>query len=161
MQCECWTDTFKLEFVGFPICSPVIYLNPHIIALLFTSVCWFLVSKQTVCCPQEIRNHKCSYEVAKFPENRNRNRYRDVSPCEYTFVHHNLNVLRGVTDDHVPHTVDHSRVRLESTENDYINASLVLVEEAQRSYILTQASPRLSQSSGHTGLHAGRSLELF
>lgn len=36
--------------------------------------------------------------------------------------------------------VDHSRVKLENTENDYINASLVVVEEAQRRYILTQAS---------------------
>lgn len=35
---------------------------------------------------------------------------------------------------------DHSRVKLQSTENDYINASLVDIEEAQRSYILTQAS---------------------
>ena len=35
---------------------------------------------------------------------------------------------------------DHSRVKLQSTENDYINASLVDMEEAQRSYILTQAS---------------------
>lgn len=36
--------------------------------------------------------------------------------------------------------VDHSRVKLENAENDYINASLVVVEEAQRRYILTQAS---------------------
>lgn len=43
--------------------------------------------------------------------------------------------------------VDHSRVKLENTENDYINASLVVVEEAQRNYILTQASPRLCVSS--------------
>lgn len=35
---------------------------------------------------------------------------------------------------------DHSRVKLQGTENDYINASLVDIEEAQRSYILTQAS---------------------
>uniref|UniRef100_G3TWG6 Tyrosine-protein phosphatase non-receptor type n=1 Tax=Loxodonta africana TaxID=9785 RepID=G3TWG6_LOXAF len=33
---------------------------------------------------------------------------------------------------------DHSRVKLQNTENDYINASLVDIEEAQRSYILTQ-----------------------
>lgn len=39
--------------------------------------------------------------------------------------------------------VDHSRVKLENTENDYINASLVVMEEAQRSYILTQASLRI------------------
>lgn len=37
-------------------------------------------------------------------------------------------------------TVDHSRVKLKNTENDYINASLIVMEEAQRSYILTQAS---------------------
>ncbi|CAO2640249.1 Tyrosine-protein phosphatase non-receptor type 2, partial [Lemmus lemmus] len=54
------------------------------------------------------------HRVAKFPENRNRNRYRDVNPY------------------------DHSCVKLQSTENDYINASLVDMEEAQRSYILTQ-----------------------
>eukprot|EP00073_Rattus_norvegicus_P041155 XP_008770302.1 PREDICTED: tyrosine-protein phosphatase non-receptor type 2 isoform X1 [Rattus norvegicus] len=64
----------------------------------------------------EIRNesHDYPHRVAKFPENRNRNRYRDVSPY------------------------DHSRVKLQSAENDYINASLVDIEEAQRSYILTQ-----------------------
>ncbi|XP_036001088.1 tyrosine-protein phosphatase non-receptor type 2 [Fundulus heteroclitus] len=73
----------------------------------------------------EIRNqsHECSYKVAKYPENRNRNRYRDVSPF------------------------DHSRVRLENTENDYINASLVVMEDAQRSYILTQGP--LRNTCGH------------
>ncbi|KAM9308331.1 tyrosine-protein phosphatase non-receptor type 2 [Gastrophryne carolinensis] len=55
-----------------------------------------------------------SNKVAKNPENKNRNRYRDVSPY------------------------DHSRVKLQNVENDYINASLVVVEEAQRNYILTQ-----------------------
>uniref|UniRef100_A0A2K5HBF6 protein-tyrosine-phosphatase n=1 Tax=Colobus angolensis palliatus TaxID=336983 RepID=A0A2K5HBF6_COLAP len=64
----------------------------------------------------EIRNesHDYLHRVAKFPENRNQNRYRDVSPY------------------------DHSRVKLQNAENDYINASLVDIEEAQRSYILTQ-----------------------
>ncbi|KAM6103575.1 tyrosine-protein phosphatase non-receptor type 2 isoform 3-T3 [Theristicus caerulescens] len=64
----------------------------------------------------EIRHKSSDYphRVAKYPENRNRNRYRDVSPY------------------------DHSRVKLQSTENDYINASLVVIEEAQRYYILTQ-----------------------
>ncbi|XP_074843590.1 tyrosine-protein phosphatase non-receptor type 2 isoform X2 [Carettochelys insculpta] len=64
----------------------------------------------------EIRHKSNDYphRVAKYPENRNRNRYRDVSPY------------------------DHSRVKLQNTENDYINASLVVIEEAQRSYILTQ-----------------------
>ena len=52
--------------------------------------------------------------MAKFPENRNRNRYRDASPY------------------------DHSRVKLQNAENYYINASLVDIEEAQRSCILTQ-----------------------
>uniref|UniRef100_F7EZU4 Tyrosine-protein phosphatase non-receptor type n=1 Tax=Monodelphis domestica TaxID=13616 RepID=F7EZU4_MONDO len=51
--------------------------------------------------------HDYPYRVARAPENRPRNRYRDVSPY------------------------DHSR-------NDYINANFVMVEEAQRSYILTQ-----------------------
>lgn len=42
--------------------------------------------------------------------------------------------------------VDHSRVKLENAENDYINASLVVVEEAQRRYILTQASiPKITK----------------
>lgn len=41
---------------------------------------------------------------------------------------------------------DHSRVKLQSTENDYINASLVDIEEAQRSYILTQASSVVLES---------------
>uniref|UniRef100_A0A8D0H5Q1 Tyrosine-protein phosphatase non-receptor type n=1 Tax=Sphenodon punctatus TaxID=8508 RepID=A0A8D0H5Q1_SPHPU len=54
------------------------------------------------------------HRIAKYPENRNRNRYRDVSPY------------------------DHSRVKLQNTDNDYINASLVVNEEAQRNYILTQ-----------------------
>lgn len=35
---------------------------------------------------------------------------------------------------------DHSRVKLEHSENDYINASLVMVEEAQRAYILSQVN---------------------
>ncbi|TSK34863.1 Tyrosine-protein phosphatase non-receptor type 2 [Bagarius yarrelli] len=73
----------------------------------------------------EIRNQsqECSYKVAKFPENRNRNRYRDVSPY------------------------DHSRVRLENLENDYINASLISMEEAERNYILTQGP--LINTRGH------------
>jgi hypothetical protein len=43
---------------------------------------------------------------------------------------------------------DHSRVKLQSTENDYINASLVDIEEAQRSYILTQASGMVLSRGG-------------
>lgn len=73
----------------------------------------------------EIRSqsHECPYKVAKYPENRNRNRYRDVSPF------------------------DHSRVKLKNSENDYINASLVAMEEAQRRYILTQGP--LKNTCGH------------
>lgn len=55
-----------------------------------------------------------SNKIARYPENKNRNRYRDVNPF------------------------DHSRVKLQNVENDYINASLIVMEEAQRSYILTQ-----------------------
>ncbi|XP_054464914.1 tyrosine-protein phosphatase non-receptor type 1-like [Anoplopoma fimbria] len=65
---------------------------------------------------QEIRQQSCELpcKVAKLPENKNRNRYRDVSPF------------------------DHSRICLQLGTNDYINASLITVEEAQRKYILTQ-----------------------
>ena len=59
-------------------------------------------------------SHDYPHRVAKFPENRNRNRYRDASPY------------------------DHSRVKLQNAENYYINASLVDIEEAQWSCILTQ-----------------------
>ncbi|XP_053100694.1 tyrosine-protein phosphatase non-receptor type 2 isoform X3 [Hemicordylus capensis] len=64
----------------------------------------------------DIRNqsHDYPHKVAKYTENRNRNRYRDVSPY------------------------DHSRVILQNTDNDYINASMVVNEEAQRNYIVTQ-----------------------
>ncbi|KAJ8273450.1 hypothetical protein GJAV_G00101760 [Gymnothorax javanicus] len=73
----------------------------------------------------EIRSqsHECPYKVARYPENRNRNRYRDVNPF------------------------DHSRVKLKNSENDYINASLVVMEEAQRRYILTQGP--LKNTCGH------------
>ncbi|XP_008322324.1 tyrosine-protein phosphatase non-receptor type 2a isoform X2 [Cynoglossus semilaevis] len=73
----------------------------------------------------EIRNQASEYpyRVAKLPANRNLNRYRDVSPY------------------------DHSRVKLENSENDYINASLVMVEEAQRAYILSQGP--LRNTCGH------------
>ncbi|XP_077432356.1 tyrosine-protein phosphatase non-receptor type 2a [Vanacampus margaritifer] len=73
----------------------------------------------------EIRNqaNEYPYNVAKLPVNRNLNRYRDVSPY------------------------DHSRVKLESSENDYINASLVTVEEACRAYILSQGP--LRNTCGH------------
>ncbi|KAK5892962.1 hypothetical protein CesoFtcFv8_013302 [Champsocephalus esox] len=73
----------------------------------------------------EIRNQASEYpyKVAKLPMNRNLNRYRDVSPF------------------------DHSRVKLENSENDYINASLVAMEEAQRAYILSQGP--LRNTCGH------------
>lgn len=54
-----------------------------------------------------------STKISRYPQNRRKNRYRDVSPY------------------------DHSRIVL-SGENDYINASLVDVPEAERKYILTQ-----------------------
>uniref|UniRef100_A0A8C5QWD0 protein-tyrosine-phosphatase n=1 Tax=Leptobrachium leishanense TaxID=445787 RepID=A0A8C5QWD0_9ANUR len=68
-----------------------------------------------------------SNKIAKNPENRSRNRYRDVNPY------------------------DHSRIKLQNVENDYINASLVVVEEAQRNYILTQRLnlPTLSEDISH------------
>nr|XP_039320010.1 tyrosine-protein phosphatase non-receptor type 1-like [Saimiri boliviensis boliviensis] len=61
--------------------------------------------------------------VAELPKNKNRNRYRDVSPF------------------------DHSRIKLHQEDNDYINASLIKMEEAQRSYILTQGP--LPNTCGH------------
>ncbi|KAK5609036.1 Tyrosine-protein phosphatase non-receptor type 1 [Crenichthys baileyi] len=74
---------------------------------------------------EEIRQQSCELpcKVAKFPENKNRNRYRDVSPF------------------------DHSRICLELGSNDYINASLITAEEAQRNYILTQGP--LPSTCGH------------
>ncbi|CAI9550679.1 unnamed protein product, partial [Staurois parvus] len=65
---------------------------------------------------QEIRNEASDFpcKVARLLENKSRNRYRDVSPF------------------------DHSRIKLHREDNDYINASLIKMEEAQRSYILTQ-----------------------
>lgn len=53
--------------------------------------------------------------MARQPENKNFNRYLDVVPF------------------------DHSRVKLKRTlPNDYINANVVPVDEAERTYILTQ-----------------------
>ncbi|KAJ8359177.1 hypothetical protein SKAU_G00157020 [Synaphobranchus kaupii] len=63
------------------------------------------------------------FKHAKLPENKGRNRYREVSPF------------------------DHSRVRLQSGTNDYINASLVIMKEARRRYILTQGP--LPSTCGH------------
>lgn len=66
---------------------------------------------------QKIR-HKSSYDYtckdARRADNKNLNRYRDVNPY------------------------DHSRVILRRGDKDYINASLVKVKAANRTYILTQ-----------------------
>nr|XP_048676610.1 tyrosine-protein phosphatase non-receptor type 1 isoform X2 [Caretta caretta] len=74
---------------------------------------------------QDIRHEASDFpcKVAKHPRNKNRNRYRDVSPF------------------------DHSRIKLTRGDNDYINASLIKMEEAQRSYILTQGP--LPNTCGH------------
>lgn len=76
---------------------------------------------------QEIRNESNNYthiiKDAKKSENKNLNRYRDVNPF------------------------DHSRVRLKRGDKDYINASLVDVPTADRSYILTQGP--LPVTTGH------------
>lgn len=63
------------------------------------------------------------YAVAKLPSNKLRNRYRDVSPF------------------------DHNRVQLKEIDNDYINASLIELQKADRKYILTQGP--LNDTAGH------------
>ncbi|KAG2461898.1 PTN1 phosphatase, partial [Polypterus senegalus] len=78
------------------------------------------VKKMTAIRQQSV-DMPCKY--AKLQENKNRNRYRDVSPF------------------------DHSRIRLQLGDNDYINASLISMEEAQRNYILTQGP--LPNTCGH------------
>ncbi|NP_001232932.1 protein tyrosine phosphatase [Bombyx mori] len=60
---------------------------------------------------------------AKRPHNKALNRYRDVNPY------------------------DHSRIVLQRSENDYINANLVRMESADRQYILTQGP--LAFTVGH------------
>lgn len=76
---------------------------------------------------QHIRSECSHYEYtaleAKKTENKNLNRYRDVSPY------------------------DHSRVKLSKGPCDYINASLVTLNKANRRYILTQGP--LSHTTGH------------
>lgn len=74
---------------------------------------------------QDIRQQSSELpcRLARLPENKTRNRYRDVSPF------------------------DHSRICLQLGANDYINASLISIEEAQRSYILTQGP--LPNTCGH------------
>ncbi|KAG8233840.1 hypothetical protein J437_LFUL006863, partial [Ladona fulva] len=68
-------------------------------------------------------NYDFTFSEAKKLENKNFNRYRDVSPY------------------------DHSRVILKKGSCDYINASLVKMEKAHRQYILTQGP--LPQTVGH------------
>ncbi|XP_048353114.1 tyrosine-protein phosphatase non-receptor type 1 isoform X2 [Sphaerodactylus townsendi] len=74
---------------------------------------------------QDIRHEAGDFpcKVAKLPKNKTRNRYRDVSPF------------------------DHSRIKLQQDDNDYINASLIKMKEAHRSYILTQGP--LPNTCGH------------
>ncbi|XP_022124936.2 tyrosine-protein phosphatase non-receptor type 1 [Pieris rapae] len=60
---------------------------------------------------------------AKKPRNKHLNRYRDVSPY------------------------DHTRVKLNRIERDYINANFVNIPSAKRSYILTQGP--LAATMGH------------
>ncbi|CAL8367164.1 unnamed protein product [Lota lota] len=74
---------------------------------------------------QEIRQQSSELpcKFARSPENKCRNRYRDVSPF------------------------DHSRILLQLGDNDYINASLISMEEAKRNYILTQGP--LPNTCGH------------
>ncbi|XP_071823890.1 tyrosine-protein phosphatase non-receptor type 1-like isoform X2 [Apostichopus japonicus] len=63
---------------------------------------------------QQTQKNDYSLAIARNPRNKRLNRYRDVSPY------------------------DHSRVKLEKGDSDYINASLVEVPEANRKYILAQ-----------------------
>lgn len=63
---------------------------------------------------QQTQKHDYSLAIARNPRNKRLNRYRDVSPY------------------------DHSRIKLEKGDSDYINASLVEVPEANRKYILAQ-----------------------
>ncbi|XP_078687647.1 tyrosine-protein phosphatase non-receptor type 1-like [Branchiostoma floridae x Branchiostoma belcheri] len=72
---------------------------------------------------QEAAEHNHTLKCARKPENKFRNRYRDVSPY------------------------DHSRVQLQDGDNDYINASLVVAAEANRQYILAQGP--LPSTIGH------------
>ncbi|GAB6026912.1 hypothetical protein CHUAL_013556 [Chamberlinius hualienensis] len=71
------------------------------------------------------QSSQCDYSIreAKKAENKNLNRYRDVSPY------------------------DHSRVKLLRGDKDYINASRLDVHEAHRAYILTQGP--LPNTTGH------------
>ncbi|CAH1268882.1 PTPN1 [Branchiostoma lanceolatum] len=72
---------------------------------------------------QEAAENNHTLKCARKPENKFRNRYRDVSPY------------------------DHSRVKLQDGDNDYINASLLEATEANRQYILAQGP--LPSTIGH------------
>ncbi|XP_063837868.1 tyrosine-protein phosphatase non-receptor type 61F-like isoform X2 [Ostrinia nubilalis] len=63
---------------------------------------------------RECQSYPYTCIEAKKPQNKPLNRYRDVNPY------------------------DHSRVILQRSERDYINANLVKMERANRKYILTQ-----------------------
>ncbi|XP_025076031.1 tyrosine-protein phosphatase non-receptor type 2-like isoform X2 [Pomacea canaliculata] len=77
---------------------------------------WVEIFKRLKNLSTTVMDETCSVSHARSPENRPKNRYRDVSPY------------------------DHSRVILERPdgESDYINASFVRVPDADRKYILTQ-----------------------
>ncbi|KAJ8303506.1 hypothetical protein KUTeg_019902 [Tegillarca granosa] len=92
---------------------------------------------------QEIKNESAmkamedeySTQHAKRPQNRNKNRYRDVN--------------------------DHSRIYLRKDENDYINASLVDVADADRQYILTQpAMGKVFKNESEQNYFIVRTLEI-
>ncbi|XP_041376343.1 tyrosine-protein phosphatase non-receptor type 2-like [Gigantopelta aegis] len=68
-------------------------------------------------------DQKLTVIEARKPENRSKNRYRDVSPY------------------------DHSRIVLGKVNDDYINASLIEVPDAGRKYILTQGP--LAHTTSH------------
>ncbi|EEB19614.1 tyrosine-protein phosphatase non-receptor type, putative [Pediculus humanus corporis] len=70
-----------------------------------------------------LQAHNYAFTEAKKPKNKYLNRYRDVYPY------------------------DHSRIVLSKNSIDYINANLVVVEGANRKYILTQGP--LPQTTSH------------
>ncbi|XP_014208609.1 tyrosine-protein phosphatase non-receptor type 1 isoform X2 [Copidosoma floridanum] len=71
----------------------------------------------------ECNNYKYTCDESKKPENKNLNRYRDVSPY------------------------DHSRIILKKSPCNYINANILRMERANRQYILTQGP--LPSTAGH------------
>eukprot|EP00118_Oscarella_pearsei_P003221 m.13472 g.13472 ORF g.13472 m.13472 type:complete len:485 (+) comp24820_c0_seq1:25-1479(+) len=72
---------------------------------------------------EQARRNAGTQRIAKLPQNRPLNRYKDVHPMDETRV-----ILRG-------------------GENDYINANHVKVEDINRSYILSQGP--LPKTTGH------------